>query len=202
MSYKLYYFSIRGRGEQVRLFLHALELPFEDVLVKSDQFLELKKQGPSTLYFGSLPMLEDGDFRLCQGPVILSYLARQHGAAPNDSQLGAKADAIAWGAEDLRTRYFKLLGDDGEKAQSEFVAGDWKTRWLPSLNGLLELNGNSGHFVGDQLTHADLAVWDVLDAILENIQSASLDSYSGLQAFYDSVRSRPAVAAYVESRTA
>ena len=202
MSYKLYYFSIRGRGEQVRLFLHALELPFEDVLVKSDQFLELKKQGPSTLYFGSLPMLEDGDFRLCQGPVILSYLARQHGAAPNDSQLGAKADAIAWGAEDLRTRYFKLLGDDGEKAQSEFVAGDWKTRWLPSLNGLLELNGNSGHFVGDQLTHADLAVWDVLDAILENIQSASLDNYSGLQAFYDSVRSRPAVAAYVESRTA
>ncbi len=128
MSYKLYYFSIRGRGEQVRLFLHALELPFEDVLVKSDQFLELKKQGPSTLYFGSLPMLEDGDFRLCQGPVILSYLARQHGAAPNDSQLGAKADAIAWGAEDLRTRYFKLLGDDAEKAQSEFVAGDWKTR--------------------------------------------------------------------------
>ncbi len=202
MSYKLYYFSIRGRGEQVRLFLHALELPFEDVLVKGDQFLELKKQGPSTLYFGSLPMLEDGDFRLCQGPVILSYLARQHGAAPNDSQLAAKADAIAWGAEDLRTRYFKLLGDDGEKAQSEFVAGDWKTRWLPSLNGLLELNGNSGHFVGDQLTHADLAVWDVLDAILENIQSASLDNYSELQAFYDSVRSRPAVAAYVESRTA
>jgi len=202
MSYKLYYFSIRGRGEQVRLFLHALELPFEDVLVKGDQFLELKKQGPSTLYFGSLPMLEDGDFRLCQGPVILSYLARQHGAAPNDSQLAAKADAIAWGAEDLRTRYFKLLGDDGEKAQSEFVAGDWKTRWLPSLNGLLELNGNSGHFVGHQLTHADLAVWDVLDAILENIQSASLDNYSELQAFYDSVRSRPAVAAYVESRTA
>ena len=120
----------------------------------------------------------------------------------NQALLAAKADAIAWGAEDLRTRYFKLLGDDGEKAQSEFVAGDWKTRWLPSLNGLLELNGNSGHFVGDQLTHADLAVWDVLDAILENIQSASLDNYSELQAFYDSVRSRPAVAAYVESRTA
>ena len=202
MSYKLYYFPIRGRGEQVRLFLHAIEIPFEDVLVKRDQFLELKKQGPSMLYFGSLPMLEDGEFRLGQGPAILSYLARKHGAAPSDPQLSAKADAIAWGAEDLRLRYFKLFGDDSEKARGEFVAGDWKTRWLPSLNGLLELNGNSGHFVGDQLTHADLAVWDVLDAILENIQSASLDNYSGLQAFYDSVRSRPAVAAYVESRTA
>jgi prostaglandin-H2 D-isomerase / glutathione transferase len=82
MSYKLYYFSIRGRGEQVRLFLHALALPFEDVIVNREEFLRLKKQGAGTLTFGSLPMLEDGDFRLCQGPVILSYLAHRHDVAP------------------------------------------------------------------------------------------------------------------------
>ena len=199
MSYKLYYFPIRGRGEQVRLFLHALEIPFEDVLVKRDRFLELENQGPAMLTFGSLPMLEDGEFRLCQGPVILSYLARRHGAAPNDPQLSANADAIAWGAEDLRMRYFKLFGDESEKAKGEFVAGDWKTRWLPCLTGLLELNGKTSHFVGDQLTHADIAVWDVLDAIIINIQSARLEGFSRLQAFYDTVRSRPAVAAYTES---
>ncbi|MGA1354884.1 MAG: glutathione S-transferase N-terminal domain-containing protein, partial [Candidatus Limnocylindrus sp.] len=60
MGYKLYYFPIRGRGEQVRLLLHALEIPFEDVLVKREQYLEMKAEGPGTLYFGSLPMLEDG----------------------------------------------------------------------------------------------------------------------------------------------
>lgn len=199
MSYKLYYFPIRGRGEQVRLFLHALAIPFEDVLVKRDQLLELKKHGPSMLYFGALPMLEDDEFRLCQGPTILSYLARKHNAAPHDAQLSAKADAIAWGAEDLRIRYFRLFGEGSEKAREEFVAGDWRTRWLPSLNGLLEFNGNTGHFVGDQLTHADIAVWDVIDAILSNVQAARLDGYSRLQAFYDTVRSRPAIAAYVES---
>ena len=205
MSYTLYYFPIRGRGEQVRLFLHALEIPFDDVLVNRDQFLELKKQGPSMLTFGSLPMLQEdaegaeGAFRLCQGPVILSYLARTHDVAPSDPQLSARADAIAWGAEDLRMRYFKLFGDGTEKARAEFVAGDWQTRWLPSLNGLLALNGNTGHFVGDQLTHADIAVWDVLDAIVGSIESARLDDFSRLQAFYDSVRSRPAVAAYIES---
>ena len=199
MSYKLYYFSIRGRGEQVRLFLQALEIPFEDVLVKRDQFLGLKKRGPSTLYFGSLPMLEDGEFRLCQGPAIVSYLARKHGAAPSDPQLSAKADAIAWGAEDLRMRYFKVAGQEKEQEQSEFLTGDWKTRWLSSLNGLLEINGNTGHFIGEQLTHADIAVWDVLDATLANVPGASLDGFSSLQAFYDGVRSRPAVAAYIES---
>lgn len=200
MSYKLHYFQIRGRGEQIRLLLHALEAPFDDVLVKRDQFLALKAEGPSTLYFGSLPMLEDGEFRLCQGPVILRYLASKHGAAPSDPQLRSKADAIAWGAEDLRQQYFKLFGDGSEQAQRAFVDGEWQARWLPNLNGLLELNGNTGHFVGDTLTHADIAVWDVLNAFDEYIPAANMDDYAAVQTFYESVRARPALAAYLASR--
>jgi len=200
MSYKLHYFSIRGRGEQVRLFLHALALPLEDVIVNREEFLRLKKQGAATLPFGSLPMLEDGDFRLCQGPVILSYLARRHDVAPTDVRLSAKADAIAWGAEDLRMRYFKLFGSDKEKTRTEFVSGEWQSRWLPNLNELLEVNGDAGHFVGERLTHADIAVWDVVNAIVDNIQEASLDGHAALAAFYESVRERPDVAAYLASR--
>lgn len=199
MSYTLYYFPIRGRGEQIRLFFHALDIAFEDVQVKRDAFLELKQQGPAMLAFGSLPMLEDGAFRLCQGPAILSYLARKHDVAPGDPQLSAMADAIAWGAEDLRTRYFKLFGDEAGTKQAEFAAGDWQQRWLPHLDGLLALNGSADHFVGQDLSHADIAVWDVLDAILINIESATLDGAPRLKAFYDSFRARPAVAAYVES---
>lgn len=200
MGYKLYYFPIRGRGEQVRLLLHALEIPFDDVLVKREQYLEMKAEGPGTLYFGSLPMLEDGLYRLCQGPTILSYLARKHGAAPSDLQLSARADAIAWGAEDLRGRYFKMFGDDRDKARAEFLQGDWQTRWLPSLNGLLEQNSNCGYFVGQQLTHADIAVWDVLDAFQVYV-SASLEGYPALQAFFENVRDLPSLAGYLASRS-
>ena len=199
MSYKLHYFPIRGRGEQIRLFFRALDIAFEDVPVKRDAFLALKKQGPATLAFGSMPMLEDGAFRLCQGPVILSYLAAKHDAAPTDPQLSAMADAIAWGAEDLRMRYFKLFGDEAEAKQAEFVAGEWQQRWLPNLDGLLGLNGTPRLFVGERLSHADIAVWDVLDAILSNIESANFEGFSHLQSFYDAFRSRPAVAAYVDS---
>ncbi len=202
MSYKLHYFSIRGRGEQVRLFLHALALPFEDVIVNREQFLRLKKQGAAMLPFGSLPLLEDGDFRLCQGPVILSYLAHRHDVAPTDVRLSAKADAIAWGAEDLRMRYFKLFGNDKDKMRADFVNGDWQSRWLPNLNELLQINGGTSHFVGERLTHADIAVWDVVNAILENIQEASLDDHAAVASFYASVRERPEVAAYIASRPA
>jgi glutathione S-transferase len=199
VSYTLYYFPIRGRGEQVRLFFRAFDIAFEDVHTKRDAFLELKKEGPAALTFGSLPMLQDGSFRLCQSPVILSYLASKHDAAPSDPQQSAMADAIAWGAEDLRMQYFKLFGDEAETKQAEFVAGSWQQRWLPNLDGLLELNGAPGHFVGDSLSHADIAVWDVLDAILINIDAAELDGFSHLTAFYDTFRARPAVAAYIES---
>jgi glutathione S-transferase len=199
MSYKLHYFAIRGRGEQVRLLLHALEIPFDDVRVNRDQFLEMRAEGPGTLYFGSLPMLEDGSFRLCQGPTILSYLARKHGAVPTDLQLSAKADAIAWGAEELRMRYFKLFGEDRDKARAEFLQGDWQERWLPSLSGLLEINGNCGHFVGQDLTHADIAVWDVLDAFQVYV-SASLEGHPTLQTFYHTVLGLPALAKYLASR--
>jgi len=199
MSYTLYYFPIRGRGEQVRLFFRAFDIAFEDVQTKRDAFLALKKEGPATLAFGSLPMLEDDSFRLCQGPVILSYLAGKHNVAPSDPQQSAMADAIAWGAEDLRTQYFKLFGDEAEAKQAEFVAGDWQQRWLPHLDGLLEINGTPDYFVGAGLSHADIAMWDVLDAVLINIDGAKLDGFPRLTAFYNAFCTLPTVAAYIES---
>lgn len=36
----------------------------EDVVVNREAFVRLKAQGAATLYFGSLPMLEHGEFRL------------------------------------------------------------------------------------------------------------------------------------------
>src|SRR5690606_21902908 len=167
MSYRLWYFPLRGRAEQIRLMLHEIDAPFDDRRVLGrDEFMQLKQQGPSMLTFGSLPMLEDGDLRLCQGPVILSYLARKHGVAPAELQAAARADAIAWGAEDLRVKYFGLFGENKEAKQAEFVGGDLATRWLPNFDGLLALNGDTGFFVGASLTHADIAVWDILIAFL------------------------------------
>ncbi|MFO0574939.1 MAG: glutathione S-transferase family protein [Polyangia bacterium] len=207
MSYRLYYFPLRGRGEQIRLMLHALMQPFEDVAVKRDQFVEMKKEGPRQLAFGSLPMLEDGELRLVQGPVILGYLARKHGAAPTDLKQAARADAIALGAEDLRTKYFGTLsGDNADEKKAAFRDGDWRTRWLPSLEGLLELNagtggtGDTGFFVGDSLTHADIAVWDALDGVLTNIAGATLDGFPRLVRFRESIAKRPAIAEYLLQR--
>lgn len=201
MAYKVYYFASRGRAEQIRLLLNVLEVPYEDVHLNREAFMALKEQGPKMLAFGAVPMLEDGDFRLAQAPVILSYLARKHGLAPADLQEAARLDAIALAAEDLRLHYFKCFGggDDKEARQKEYLANPWKSRWLPIFESLLAFNGDTGYFVGSSITHADIAVWDILDATLSYVPGSSLEGFPKLQAFYSAIRERPAIAAYLAS---
>jgi glutathione S-transferase len=202
MSYRLHYFSIRGRGEQIRLLFAALGVPYENVAVTGERFGEMRADGPSSLVFGALPMLEDGELRLVQGPVIMAFIGRAHGAAPSDPKAAALAESITLGAEDLRMKYFGLFGDTAADKQKEFLEGAWTARWLPAFEYLLERNGSSEHFVGAELTFADAAVWDVLNAMVTYIAGASLNSAPRVKAFYDSFAARPAVAKYLSERPA
>ena len=200
MAYRLFYWEKRGRGEQIRLLLNELGQEYEDVYVPmNEEFMKLKRQGPGTLYFGSVPMLEDGDFKLAQGPVIMNYLGRKHGLMPADLQPAAKTEAMVVGAEDMRMAYFRLLGDGREEKQAKFVGGAWNDRWLSAWSGLIELNGDTGYLVGSTLTQADLAVWDALDAIITWIDGATFASFARVQKFYESIKARPAIASYLAS---
>jgi len=196
---KLTYWARRGRAEQIRLLLRAMDVPYEEVHVAGASFKALQAEGPASLTFGSVPMIEDEGLRLCQGPVILGYLARKHGFAPESLVDAARADEIALGAEDLRIRYFTLFGEGAAEKQAAFVSGPWKSRWLPAFEGLLELADSDAHFVGGALTHADAAVWDALDAITTWIEGADLTDAPRLARFFDAFRARPLVAGYLSS---
>ncbi len=202
MAYRLFYWALQGRGEQVRLLLNELGQEYEDIhVVKDDNFTKMKREGPGTLSFGSVPMLQDGDFTLVQGPVIMNYLGRKHGIMPSDFQAAAKTEAMVLGAEDMRMAYFRLLGDDDRAAdrRSKFVEGDWRDRWLSAWDGLLDLNGDNGYLVGSSLTQADLAVWDALDAIVNRIEGAGFGAFGRVEKFFESIGMRPAIAAYLAS---
>jgi glutathione S-transferase len=196
--YRLYYWAKRGRGEQIRLLLNELDQPYEDVHVAGESFGALRARRPRVLWFGTVPMLEDGDVHLCQAPVILSYLARRHGIAPTRLEDAARADAIAWGAEDLRIAYFDVWRDDTAVRQANLVAGHWSDRYLPGFDDLLEQNG-TGFFVGDSLTHADIAVWDILDSMTTWVAGATLEGWPRVAAFHAAIKQRPRIAAYLAS---
>ncbi len=51
MTYRLFYWALRGRGEQIRLLLNELGQDFADVHVDmDDQFMAMRNEGPGTLY--------------------------------------------------------------------------------------------------------------------------------------------------------
>lgn len=175
----------------------------EDIHIKPDgEFQALKKEGAGTLYFKSVPMLQDGDFKLVQGPVIMNYLGRKHGLMSEDLQIAAKTEAIVLGAEDMRMAYFRSFGTSEEalKKQAVFVKEQWQQRWLPSWNELLEINGDNGFLVGDKLTQADVAVWDALDAVTHWIEGADLKDYPRLEKFHKKISQRPGIETYLRQR--
>jgi glutathione S-transferase len=195
MPYRLTYWPKRGRAEQVRVLLNEIGAEYEDVHIAPAELSSTKG-----LYFGSVPMLEDGSFRLCQGPVIMSYLARKHGLAPTELQASAKADAIALGAEDLRIEYFRMFGDRAAEKQAKFVDGNWTKRWLPCFSTLLE-EGGGEHFFGTAPNHADIAVFDAIDATVTWVEGAKarLENAPTVQRFYQRIATRPKIAAYLAS---
>ncbi len=200
MGLTLSYFSFRGRAEQIRLLLHFVGASFEDRHVNREQFGQIKQAGVQASYFGSLPVLEDDGFVLSQGPVIMNYLARKFGIAPDDPKLAAKAEAITLGAEDLRTKYFGIAGKNKDEPRAAFLAGDWPKRWLPAFEGLLAQNGDHGVFVGDAPTQADIAVWDVLDAMLTYVPGASLAGHPRVEALHATIASAPTLEEYLAAR--
>ena len=201
MPYRLHYFPFRGRGEQIRLLFHALEIPFDDVRLDRAAFAALRAEDPARLTFGSLPMLEDDDFCLVQGPAIMAYLGAKHGARPAELRSAARCDALTLGAEDLRIRYFRAFGGD-EAAKADFVRDEWAARWLPRLDAVLACNRSEQHVLGSVLSVADVALWDVLDAVTTFIPGATLDGYHRLQAFAGAFAARPPIAAYLAVRPA
>ena len=111
----------------------------------------------------------------------------------------ARADAITLGAEDLRSKYFSLFGEGAQAKQEAFLAGDWQSRWLPALEGLLKLS-SGGFFVGHAFSHADIAVWDALDAVLKDVKGASLTGFPRLTEFRERVAALPGLVSYLQGR--
>eukprot|EP00698_Gefionella_okellyi_P011959 TRINITY_DN3192_c0_g1_i1.p1 TRINITY_DN3192_c0_g1~~TRINITY_DN3192_c0_g1_i1.p1 ORF type:complete len:211 (+),score=55.88 TRINITY_DN3192_c0_g1_i1:74-706(+) len=198
MAFKLHYFSGgRGRAEQVRLIMNEVGAEYEDIDVKN--FGEYKAMGPKLLAFGSLPLLEDGDFKLVQGFVCAGYIARKFGLVGSDLQVAAKADAVAAGAEDLRMQFYKIaFGESTPATHEKFVSEVLVGRWLPNLEGLLELNG-TGFFAGNSITHADTCVFDVVFTVMHYFKGASLDGFPLLQKFMADIQARPKLQAYLAS---
>ncbi|XP_050413655.1 probable glutathione S-transferase 6 [Patella vulgata] len=160
-TYKLVYFDARGKAELSRLCFAAAGVKFEDERVTREEWPALKPAMP----FGQLPVLDINGKLFGQSSAIEKYLAREFAlygktsleALEIDEIIGLGRDyadlVIAWYKESDETKKAQL----GTKLLQENLP-----KFLKALESKLT-NNVRGYLVGNQMTLADLAIYDMLE---------------------------------------
>lgn len=198
-TYKVYYFDGRGRCEISRLILTAAGQKFEDIRYQENEWPSHKPEMP----LGQMPVLEVDGFKLPQSMTIARFLARQFHLAGRDNLEQAKVESVADTTSDLLNKVGSIIwyqeGDEKKRNLDAFFANDLP-KHLNNLEILAKAYSEGGpFFVGNNLTMADLYVYDVLENVLE-IDANVLDKYSWLKANREEVAKNPKIAEYLKNR--
>jgi len=155
-SYKLTYFDFSGgRGEPIRIALHAAGIAFEDNRLGSAEFGKIRQD----LRFNALPVFEVDGMAVTQSNAICRYVGKLAGLYPKDGLQALYCDETMDAVEDISGRIGQTLGlkDEELRTAREKLASGWLTVFLKGLGGLLE-RGGGRYFADGSLTVADLKV--------------------------------------------
>lgn len=191
---KLTYFDAYGRGELPRLLLAAVGGEYEDERLSFQEFGQ--KKGAGTFLFGSVPQLVDGDLRLAQGPAICSYISKKYNFYPDSIGDQALIDAITLDCEDIRMKVYPEVyfnRQDKEEGKKRFQAHAFK-----KADNLQKLLGEKEFFVAGKLTHADIAVFDILSATKRAVEGTTFPE--NLEKLVERVGNSEKIKAYLDKR--
>ena len=198
-TYKLTYFDFDGgRGEPVRIALHAAGIQFEDERLSFEEFGKMRHG----LRFSSLPVLEIDGNPITQSNAISRYVGKMAGLYPEDDLQALYCDETMDAVEDFNHavgRTFGLKGDELKLAREDFVKGRLAT-YIKGLDGLLARGG--GEFFADgRLTAADLKVFvetrNLAKGTLDHVPTDIVEGLApALAEHRDRIANDPGVVAY------
>jgi glutathione S-transferase len=204
MNYKLTYFDFAGgRGEPIRIVLHAAEIEFEDIRLTFPEFSKMRQE----MLFNALPVLEIDGAAFTQSNAICRYIGKMAGLYPLDHLQALYCDETLDAVEDLSHHIgqtFGLEGDALRTAREKLVDG-WLTTFLTGLGALLE-RGGGRYFAGNALTIADLKVlmqtrW-LRSGALDHVPADLLDRLApNLVEHQARIEADPVVTAWYASRS-
>jgi len=203
-SYKLTYFNFDGgRGEPVRIALHAAGIEFEDERLSFEQFGEMRHGTP----FNALPVLNIDGADVTQTNSLLRYVGKMAGLYPTDNLQALYCDEVMSAFEDVNHhvgRTLFLQGDELRLAREKLVDG-WLTIFVKGLDKLL-VRGGGKYFADNQLTVADLKAFvqvrSLRSGILDHVPTDLVDRLApALAKHQDRIEADARVVAYYASRS-
>jgi glutathione S-transferase len=147
-KYKLTYFDFDGgRGEPVRIALHAAGLEFEDVRWSFPDFGANRDK----LRFCAVPYLEIDGQAFTQSNAQSRYIGKLSSLYPEDPLQALYCDEVLEALEDVNhyvVQTFGLSGEELENARKQLMEG----RLTVFIKGLSELltRGGGRYFAGNQ----------------------------------------------------
>ena len=164
-------------------------MDFMNGVTRTDEWRKIANE------MGEVPVLDDGDRRLTQSGVILTYLASKHGAFGGQTE-DAKLEVLRWLLFDNHklTSYFasyRFMKAFGPSAPDPAVMG-WLRGRLDNAFGILDkhLAGRS-FVVGDSPTIADISICGYLFYPVEESGYEVGGKYGNVAAWLERVREVP-----------
>lgn len=203
-SYKLTYFDFDGgRGEPVRIALHAAGIEFEDMRISFAEFGEMR----GNLRFNAVPTLEIDGVLVTQSNAMCHYVGKLAGLYPTVDMQALYCDEVMCALEDLINcivHTFGLQGEELKSAREKLVDGSLSV-YLRGLDELLT-RGGGRYFAGDALSMADIKVYvqtrSLRSGKLDHIPADIVDRVApGLAEHMERIAAEPCVAAYYASRS-
>merc|ERR1712062_847743 len=162
------------------------------------KFFESCKQMCAGTAHNPTPLLEVNGRYYFHATAILRYVGRTSGLYPKRPDDQYLCDKIMQEVEDLRAECYKPMpmfgGSKGDQAGL--------VKLLPSRLGIFEtlLGKKNMFFLGSgKPTLSDVAVFDLLDTLIEPLLPGKLDEYPDLKAFRERMRALPAIKKWHDS---
>ncbi|MGZ5202330.1 MAG: glutathione S-transferase [Telluria sp.] len=213
MAYELFYWpTIQGRGEFVRLALEEAGVPYVDVAREKGGMKRMMALLASDVRppFAP-PFLKAGELLIGQTANILLFVGQHHGLAPLDEAGGlwthqlqlTIADLVAE-SHDVHHPVGSSLYYEDQKVEAKRRADDFTANRIPKFLGYFErVLGGREFLVGEQLTYADLSLFQVIEGLryaFPRALAAFAGDYPALAQLRDRIAARPRIAAYLASK--
>ena len=191
------------RAEVLRVSLYISEIPFEDIRISREEFINMIKTGflpnGKKVPFHQLPVLEIDDKIIGQTGAIARYCGKISNLYSNDDFNAAKIDQIIDTATDITNLVSPTIREKNEQKKIEDrknLTNKLLPRWFKYLENLLS-EENSEWFVENKMTIADIAMWRLLgwlnSGIIDGIPTTIVNDFPKLKKVHYNVHHHPKV---------
>ena len=191
------------RAEVLRVSLFISNIPFEDVRISREEFINMIKTGylpnGKKVPFHQLPVIEvDGEI-IGQTGAIARYCGKISNLYSKDNINAAKIDQIIDAATDITNLVSPTIREKDEQKKVEdrlLLKNKLLPRWFRYLENILS-ESTSDWFVENKMTIADIAMWRLLgwliSGIIDGVPTTIVDSYPKLKNIHTNVHHHPKV---------